>query len=105
MYENLYVTCQSREGDLDNFFAHENHAFPVSLSEYGKLRKATSKSHFLQCMVSLADVTYDVPDVSMKVIDGAAFANMNRPKSSITYGKYCEDEFLSKLKFTSQNTK
>ena len=105
MYENLYVTCQSREGDLDNFFAHENHAFPVSLSEYGKLRKATSKSDFLQCMESLADVTYDAPDVSMKVIDGAAFTNMNRPKSSITYGKYCEDEFLSKLKFTSQNTK
>ena len=56
-------------------------------------------------MESLVDVTYDAPDVSMKVIDGAAFVNMNRPKSSTTYGKYCEDELLSKLKFTSQNTK
>ena len=84
LYANLYVACQWREGDLDNFFAHENHAFPVSLSEYGKLRKATSKSDFLQCMESLADVTYDAPDVSMKVIDGAACLNMNGPKSSIT---------------------
>ena len=33
LYANLYVACQSREGDLDNFFAHENHAFPVSISE------------------------------------------------------------------------
>ena len=41
----------------------------------------------------------------MKVIDGAAFINMNGPKSLTTYGKYCEDELLSKLKFTSQNTK
>ena len=56
-------------------------------------------------MESLVDVTHDAPDVSMKVIDGAAFVNMNRPKSSTTYGKYCEDELLSKLKFTSQNTK
>ena len=44
------------------------------------------------------------PDETMKVIDGAAFVNMNRPKSSTTYGKYCEYELLSKLKFTSQNT-
>ena len=77
MYANLYVVCQSREGDVDNFFAHENHAFPVSISEYGKLRKATSKSDFLQCMESLVYVTYDAPDVSMKVIDGVAFANIN----------------------------
>ena len=53
LYANLYVACQSRQGDLDNFFACENHAFSVSISEYGKLRKATSKSDFLQCMESL----------------------------------------------------
>ena len=47
LYADLYVACQSREGDLDNFFAHRNHAFPVSISEYGKLQKATSKFHFL----------------------------------------------------------
>ena len=102
LYANLYVPCQSREGDLDNFFAHKNHVFPVSISEQGKLRKATSKSDFLQCMESLVDVTYDAPGILMKVIDGVAFVNMNRPKS---YGKYCENELVSKLKFTSQNTK
>ena len=53
LYANLYLACQSKDGDLDNFFAHNNHAFPVSISEYGKLRKATSKSDFLQCMESL----------------------------------------------------
>ena len=76
-YANLYVAFQSREGDLDNFFVHENHAFPVSIPEYGKLQNTTSKSDFLQCMESLVDVTYDAPNASMKVIDGAAFVNMN----------------------------
>ena len=37
LYAKLHVACHSREGDVDNFFAHENHAFPVSISEYGKL--------------------------------------------------------------------
>ena len=32
LYANLYVACQSRDGDLDNFFSHENHSFPISLS-------------------------------------------------------------------------
>ena len=103
LYANLYVACQSREGDLDNFFSHENHAFPIAISEYGKLRKATSKSDFLECLESLIEVTHDAPEVSMKVIDGAAFVNMNRPKSSSTFGIYCQDELVPKLIFHAKN--
>ena len=50
LYVNLQVACQSRDGDLDNFFAHENHSFPVAISEYGKLRKSTKKSGNLDCL-------------------------------------------------------
>ena len=35
---------------FEAFFAHENHAYPVSLSEYGKVRKSSAKSDFLQCL-------------------------------------------------------
>ena len=31
LYASLYVSCQSREGDLADFFAHENHAYPPSI--------------------------------------------------------------------------
>ena len=31
LYVNLYVACQSRKGDLDNFCAHEN---MLSQSQY-----------------------------------------------------------------------
>ena len=30
-YVDFFVTCQARDGDLDNVFAHENHAYPVSV--------------------------------------------------------------------------
>lgn len=36
-FANLYVACQLRAGDLENFFAHKSHGFPVSLCKYGKL--------------------------------------------------------------------
>ena len=42
----LNIASQTREGDLGEFFAHENHAFPVSISEYDKLRAAKGKSEF-----------------------------------------------------------
>ena len=32
LYANLFAACQARDGDLKNFFTHENHAYPVFLS-------------------------------------------------------------------------
>ena len=42
LFPNLYIASQAGEGDLD--LSYENHAFPVSISEYGKLRVAKEKS-------------------------------------------------------------
>ena len=54
LYASLYITCQSRDGDLDNISMYENHLYPPSLSEYGKLRKCLTKSDFLVCLNGLA---------------------------------------------------
>lgn len=37
LYASLYIACQSRSGDLAEFFSHENHSYPPSVSEYGML--------------------------------------------------------------------
>ena len=37
LYSNLYAACQNREEDLEEFFAHENHAYPSSLPVYGEM--------------------------------------------------------------------
>ena len=49
LYASLYIASQARQADLSEFFSHENHVYPVSLSEYGKLWK-TDKSDFLNCL-------------------------------------------------------
>ena len=33
----LYIACQTRNGNLDEFFHHENQSCPHSLSDMGKL--------------------------------------------------------------------
>ena len=91
LYSHLYIACQSRKGDLDSFFSHENHSYPVSISEYGKLRTCLAKSDFLKCLDMLTGPYFDSPNVDMKVVDGPAFVNMNPLKSSRTFGDYCEE--------------
>ena len=89
--------CQSRDGDLDNFLMHENHLYPPSISEYRKLRKCLTKPDFLVCLNGLAELMYDPTNVTMKVIDGAAFVNMNPPTKSNTYDEYCDMELKTKV--------
>ena len=36
LFSRLFIACQTRDGDLDNFFKNENHAYPPSLSQLGK---------------------------------------------------------------------
>ena len=37
LFSRLYNGCQTREGNLEEFFRHENQAYPPALSNGGKL--------------------------------------------------------------------
>ena len=47
LYAALYVSCQSRQANLTDFFRHENHDFPPSLSDYGTIQTLPNKADFL----------------------------------------------------------
>ena len=68
LFANLYVACKSRAGNLENLFAHEKHAFPVSLSECGKLQNC-GKSNFIRCLQNFQEPSLDPPDVQAIVAD------------------------------------
>ena len=59
---------------------------------------------YLEYLESLIEVTHDASVVSMKVIDGATFVNMNRQMSSSTFGIYCKNEPVPKLIFHCKST-
>ena len=96
LFANLYVACQSRQGDLENFFSHENHSYPI-LSEYGRLRKCSNKSDFLKCLEDLSKPSLESP-VEAKIVDGAAFVNINQPKTSTTFEEYCFKEITQQVR-------
>ena len=100
LYKDLFISCQTRQVNLDQFFAHVNHDFPPTLSEYGKLRPPTSKADVLRCLksVPMRNIeVYSLPNVDSSVIDAPAWVHMHLPRSSKAIGDYCCEEVLSPI--------
>ena len=90
LYAPLFVACQSRDSNLDEFFQHENHNYPPAISEYGKIRK-TNKADFLSCLEEYGQVELNPPQYTAKVIDGAAIVQSLKPSLSKTFGEYANE--------------
>ena len=93
LFSKLYIGCQNRDGDIDEFFKHENQAFPPSLSDFGKLR-ATVKSELLTCFEALSPPKRELPNgVSVVILDGAAIVQLLKVVGVSTYEQYANDIF------------
>ena len=106
LFSSLFISCQTRQGDLDEFFAHENQACPPSLSNMGKLRLGT-KSDIVGCLEELilkftdevipdiqSSPTLGVPAVDAVILDGAVIVNMLKPGTARTFSDYTTQIFL-----------
>ncbi len=97
LYLSLYVACQTRNGDLSEFFPHENHSYPPAISENGKIRK-TNKSDFLSCLQAHGNAKEESPKgLTAKIIDGAAIVQMTTSKNVKTYGEYSLEVFRQQI--------
>lgn len=93
LFGRLYISCQSRNGDMDDFFTHENQTVPPALSDMGQLRSCT-KSDLVTCLESSTSSTQECPTVDAKVIDASATVNMIPPKECRTFGDYAKKLFV-----------
>jgi hypothetical protein len=97
LFSRLYIGCQSRSGNLDTFFEHENQAYPPSISEFGTLRFG-SKSDLLSCLEKVAPTSDSgtglPPLIDMIALDGAVIVQLLRPGKSKTFADYANDVFL-----------
>ena len=87
LFSQLYVACHFRDGNLDEFFSHENQTFPPSLSKDGMLHTGY-KSDLLCSLDDIQDTSQDKPSVKCIVIDGTAVANILAPVNCINFKDY-----------------
>ena len=83
LFSRMYISCQAREGEMDIFFEHENHAWPPSLAENNSMCHG-NKAHLLKCLEPLAPRPQTSPEVDAKILDGAALVHMLEPKHAAT---------------------
>ena len=93
LFGHLYIASQNRDGDLQNFFKHENQPWPPSLSQYGELRSGT-KSDLLQCLEELSTPPRESPHVIVAVLDGAFIVQMLGTGTSTTFQEYVDTFFM-----------
>lgn len=106
LFSQLYVSCQIRDGDLDDFFRHENQSFPPALSSFGDLRSG-NKADLLTCLEDLSSSTTSTesPSVDAVLLDGAAIVNMLKPGHATTFSEYAEQVFQPYVKGYLQKAK
>ena len=100
LFSRLYIGCQNRDGNLEEFFRHESQACPPALSDGGSIRLGV-KSDLLSCLETLSEPTSVVPPTSCIVLDGAVIIQMLKPATAKTFSEYAQRVFvpyiLSKL--------
>lgn len=88
LFSSLYISCQTRDGNLDELFEHENQACPPSLSNMGKLRLGT-ESDLVSCLEKLVstpsptDLGDSLPSLSLGT--DTAIVNMLKPGTARTF--------------------
>lgn len=86
LFFRLYIGCQSRDGDFDEFFRHKNQRCPPSPSRDGKLCQC-KKSDLLDCLSSSTECHTDAPDSDVIILDGAGLI-MLKPVACKTFDDY-----------------
>jgi len=94
LFSRLYVSCQTRNGDLDQFFSHENQAAPPSLAESGRMRLGT-KADLLRCITPReSEAEAATPAVDAVFLDGACVVQMLNPGTAKTFQDYADSVFM-----------
>ena len=93
LFARLYIGCQTRDGNLEEFFRHENQQCPPALSDGGRLYLG-SKSDLLVCLECHAEPQSEAPTVTAVVLDGAVIVQMLKPGTAKTFEEYAQQDSL-----------
>ena len=93
LFARLYIGCQTRDGNLEEFFRHENQQCPPALSDGGRLYLG-SKSDLLVCLEGHAEPQSEAPTVTAVVLDGAVIVQMLKPGTAKTFEEYAQQVFI-----------
>ena len=85
----MYIASQTREGDVDDFFRHENQPIPPTLSNEG-LTRTGEKRDLLDCRPTNETTSNDSQRLMLK----CSTAHYLQPGTCATFDDYANDVFV-----------
>ena len=92
LFSRLYIACQSRDGDLIDFFKHENQPWPPAIANMGDIRTGT-KADLLQCLEMHCNNSLKKLSVDIEIYDGAFVVQRIKPTDCKTVKDYAFSKF------------
>ena len=96
LFSRLYKGCETRDGNLEEFFRHENLSVgqswgtPPALSDGESLRLGTKRD----LLEDLSNPQLEAPDTTCLVLDGAVIVRMLKPAVAKNFDDYAQDVFI-----------
>ena len=87
LFSRLFIACQNRDGNLDEFFAFENQPWPPSLAQSGNLRSG-QKAGLIKCILNQAADPPSNFQADAVILDGAVIVQMLPVKTARTFEEY-----------------
>ena len=88
LFSHLYIACQVRDGNLEEFFKYENQPWTPSLSQNGELRGG-QKADLAKCLSTTVTLqTTHQPTADAVILDGAVIVQMLQPRTIRTFEEY-----------------
>ena len=103
LFSRLYIACQSRDGNLTEFFKYENQPWPPALYKLGNLRDGNT-SDLLHILEGPDRVGYERPPVDAILLDGAVIVHMLSPGTAKTFQEYTDNVFIPYVRRQLEST-
>ena len=104
LFSQLFISCQSRKCDLQEFFKHENQTVPAALSDNGKLHSCQKSQlvEILETQIVKSDIE---PEADFIIIDGSALLNALPTQASKTFDDYAKNDVFPTIEALSAKYK
>ena len=96
LFSRLFISCQTRECDLQEFLQHENQSTPAARSDYRQLHSC-QKSQLMEIFENGVTQPESVPVADTIIIDGSALVNALPPRTSKTFNEYAREDVVKQI--------
>ena len=106
LFSRNFIPCQNRDGDLDNFFQHENQDYPPYISIFNELRSG-NKADLLKYLEKKADspTLSEPPQSDTVIIDGPATVNVLKSDGGMAFKGHAVNKFTPRISRLLSNVK